>query len=261
MVVRHLLRGGLLIMPMRFGRAIPVKVMAAFLVLVAAVAATAFISLDRTSGVGDDPTQVPIPTIATFDSAQSIVVRVLFSSPADVDFLSGVVSTAPPAASIGAPPLIRIDVFDVDGSLIGSFNDWHPLWVEAQGEDGGMGTFVADTGEGRFVMPFAPNIGDVIITDIELGQELIQIDAHQIVVDYCAANAADPACASVGACAGDVNGDGVVTARDIAATARAIPSRDGDRRWNADADVNGDGVVNVEDLKIVIGSFLDPACR
>jgi hypothetical protein len=66
--------------------------------------------------------------------------------------------------------------------------------VEAQAEDGSQGTFVAESGEGRFVFPFAPNIGIVIITDIELGVELIRIDAHQIVLAYCATSPGDPGC-------------------------------------------------------------------
>ena len=52
-----------------------------------------------------------------------------------------------------------------------------------------------------------------------------------------------------------------LSARDVAATARAIPSTSGDQRWNADADANGDGVINVADLRLAIESFLDPACR
>jgi hypothetical protein len=36
----------------------------------------------------------------------------------------------------------------------------------------------------------------VIITDIELGLELIRIDAHQIVLAYCSTSPDDPGCAA-----------------------------------------------------------------
>jgi hypothetical protein len=234
---------------------------AAFVVAGAvAIAVTGFVSFGL-AGSGNDPSVEPVPTFEAHDTAQSIVVRVLFNSATDVEFVSGVVSQAPPKARIGGPPHIEVEVFDLDGALLEAFNVWHPLWVEAEGEDGEPFGFAAESGEGRFIFPFAPNIGNVVITDIELGQELIQIDAHQIVVDYCTANPSDPACASLDACPGDVDGDGVVTVPDLVATARAIPSSSGDPRWNPDADANGDGIVNVDDLKIVIASFLDPACR
>ena len=66
-----------------------------------------------------------------------------------------------------------------------------------ESEDGGHELIVEDSGEGRFIFPFAPDIWHVMITDIELGQQLIEIDARQIVLDYCAANASDPECGSV----------------------------------------------------------------
>jgi len=230
-------------------------------VLAVALVATTYAAVGQGTGPGDDPATEPIPTLDVPESAQSIVATVQFDSPTSAQVVRSSVSNWPAPARTGNPPFIQVDLFDVDGNLIETFNEWHPLMVEYFGDDGLEGSVMEETGEGRFVFPFAPNIGNVVITDIELGQELIQIDAQQIVVDYCRENEGDPGCASVIACAGDVNGDGVVTASDIVATARAIPSVEGDQRWNPDADANGDGVVNVEDLRIVIASFLDPACR
>ena len=179
-----------------FTRATLVKVTGAALILVVAVALTmtGMVSFGQTSGPGDDPSVEPIPTLESHDTAQSVVLRVNFNSATDVEFVSGVVSQAPSAASIGAPPEIQIEVFDVDGALIRTLNDWHPLWVEVVGEDAEQFGFTAESGEGRFVFPFAPNIGIVIITDIELGVELIRIDARQIVLAYCATSPDDPGC-------------------------------------------------------------------
>ena len=245
-----------------------VVVVLAVAVAAVIVAMTGYVSFGQTPSPGDDPGLEPIPTLPVPATAQSIVLRVLFNSATDVELLSGVVSQAPSRARIGGPPQIQVEVFALDGALLEEFNVWHPLWVEAVGEDGEAFTFTAESGEGRFVFPFAPNIGNVVISDIELGIPLVEIDARQIVVDYCSENEGDPACTDVVSpsptpvpCPADVNGDGVVTVSDLVDTARAIPSRSGDPRWNPDADSNGDGVVNVKDLRIVIESFLDPACR
>ena len=58
----------------------------------------------------------------------------------------------------------------------------------------------------------------------------------------------------------DLNGDGKVTGRDVAIVARAMPSEDGDRRWNPNADLNHDGVVDLADLKAVLRSLHDRDC-
>ena len=177
-------------------RSAPVKAIGAALMFAATIA---FVSggLVASAQTPDDPGAQPTPTVEEFTSAASIVARVQFNSPTDVEFLSGVVSKAPPPARIGGPPLIEVEVLDVDGGLLEEFNDWHPLWVEQEGDDGEYEMIVKESGEGRFVFGFAPDIGTVRITDIPLDQELIVIDARQIVLDYCAASPSDPGCASV----------------------------------------------------------------
>ena len=159
-----------------------------------AMALPAFIAFGQSP---DDPASEPIPTIEPFTKAESIVTQVVFNGPIDVDLVSGTVSHSPPPALIGGPPLIKVEVFDTAGRLLLEFNEWHPLWIEAIDQGGDLEMIVEESGEGRFVFPFWPDIGDVVITDIELNQELIVIDARQIVLAYCAASPSDPGCASV----------------------------------------------------------------
>jgi len=239
-----------------------VVVVLAVAVAAVIVAMTGYVSFGQTPSPGDDPGLEPIPTLPVPATAQSIVLRVLFNSATDVELLSGVVSQAPSRARIGGPPQIQVEVFALDGALLEEFNVWHPLWVEAVGDDGEPFTFTAESGEGRFVFPFAPNIGNVVITDIELGQELVVVDAQQIVLGYCAANRSDPACDMVPVpCPADIDGDGVVTVRDVFELFKAFWSTPDSPSWNPDADLNGDGVVNWYDVWIVLKSFHDPACR
>jgi hypothetical protein len=54
----------------------------------------------------------------------------------------------------------------------------------------------------------------------------------------------------------DVDGDGVVTDKDLAAFACAYGSKIGDANYNVKADLNGDGRVDVRDLAI-LGQFFD----
>lgn len=210
---------------------------AAGVALVLALAASGLTALAQTP---DDPETAPIPTIEPFSSAESIVIEVVFQSPTEVEFVRGTVSLAPPPALIGGPPLIKIEVFDVSGQLLEEFNEWHPLWVEAIDESGDLEMIVEDSGEGRFVFAFAPDIGTVTITDIELNQELIEIDARQIVLAYCAGSPGDPGCKSVpdpgqlpgtgGAAADDGSSDSLLW---IAAIAAAMVAATGGAAWLA----------------------------
>lgn len=64
-------------------------------------------------------------------------------------------------------------------------------------EDGSHSVVIQDSGEGRFIFGYAPDLETVRITDIELDQQLIAINAQKIIVPYCVANEDDPGCASV----------------------------------------------------------------
>jgi hypothetical protein len=163
-------------------------------VLAVALVATTYAAVGQGTGPGDDPATEPIPTLSVPESAQSIVATVQFDSPTSAQVVGWSVSNWPAPARTGNPPFIRVDVFDLDGNLIETFNEWHPLMVEYFGDDGLEGSVMEETGEGRFVFPFYPDVGTVIITDIELGLELVRIDAHQIVLAYCATSPDDPGC-------------------------------------------------------------------
>jgi len=243
-------------------------VLAVLALAVVGIALSSLIAVGQTTGPGDDPTTEPIPVFEFPDSAQSIVLRVLFNSPTDVELVDWEVSDWPAPARVGQPPHISVEVFDDVGGLLEQFNSWHPLWIEDFGDDDQRGTTFETSGEGRFIFPFYPDVGTVEISDIELGQELIQIDAQEIVVDYCRENAGDPTCTDVvvpsptpAPCPADVNGDGKLTIRDLIEVARALWSHPDSPRWNPAADLNGDDFVSFRDFWIVLRSFSDPACR
>lgn len=173
-----------------------VTALALVLAVVIALATSDVVSFGQ-GEPGGDPALEPIPTVEFPDSAQSIVFKVAFNSPTDVELIGAEVTNSPPPARIGGPPLISVEVFDGPGGLIEQFNEWHPLWVEHEDDNGQHEMTVENSGEGRFVVEFAPDIGTVRITDIQLDLVLIEIDAHQIVVDYCAINSDDPSCDAV----------------------------------------------------------------
>jgi|GEM_PF-1738385 len=110
-----------------------------------------------------------------------------------------------PRAHFGAPPLLRIDLFDTGGQLVGQYHEWHPL-LES-------GTFDQDPnmnlpehgpavwlkeGAGTFVVPFTPALETMQITDVELGQTLLTVDLLPAMEAFCATHADDADCDLVG---------------------------------------------------------------
>ncbi len=182
---------------------------------------------------------------------------VVFDARTDVRLVETHVSAWPPPGRAADPPHMRVSVLDGGGSPLQEFNQWHPLWVENLGDDEQRGSEIGTSGRGRFIVDFAADIGEVTITDIELGVQVFEIDAHRLVVAYCA-QTTDASCADV--CVGDVDRDGTVTPRDIVAVARAMASQAGDRRWNPDADIDQDGIVFVSDLMLVIEGLREQRC-
>ncbi len=54
---------------------------------------------------------------------------------------------------------------------------------------------------------------------------------------------------------GDLNGDCKVDILDVAITAVAFDTREGDVRWNPDADINGDGRVDIVDVAMAAANL------
>jgi len=54
---------------------------------------------------------------------------------------------------------------------------------------------------------------------------------------------------------GDINGDGKIDAKDVAAACVAYGSYPGHPRWNLGADINSDGKIDVRDIAVICRSF------
>jgi hypothetical protein len=143
---------------------------------------------------GADPSVEPIPVLDFSDPAKSMVVRVDFTGRTEASFADAIVSFERAHTSIGDPPLLKLDLFDDQGAPAGSFNTWHPLWAFEETAAGGEHLRILDSGEGRFVFPFDPDLGTMKLTDIPLDEEVIEVDLTGAIRDFCVANPTDPDC-------------------------------------------------------------------
>ena len=145
-------------------------------------------------GPGTDPTVEPIPEFDFDDPAKSIVVRLDFNSRTEVAFDAASVSLQRGHANLGDPPLLLVELFDDAGAFFAEFNAWHPLWAFAENADGSPGLSILPSANGRFVLPFHPDLATMKVTDVPLNQELIEVDLTPAIRSFCEENPTDPDC-------------------------------------------------------------------
>ena len=145
--------------------------------------------------LADDPTLVPLPDFMFKDPNRAVVVSVQFNSSTDVVLEHVLVANTAAKSSIGAPPLILLELLDKNGQVISEQNAWHPLWVEDRDEAGVASGHVELAGSGTFYVPLSETLHSVRISDIQLASELITVDVSTQVANYCAATPSTPVCA------------------------------------------------------------------
>jgi hypothetical protein len=143
----------------------------------------------------DDPRQVPLPDRLFNEPNRAVVVSVQFNSGTEVVLDHVLVANTAAKSSIGAPPLILLELLNKNGQVIAEQNAWHPLWVEDWDETGIASSHVEPTGKGTFYVPLSETLHSVRISDIQLAIELITVDVSPQVLHYCASTPATPVCA------------------------------------------------------------------
>ena len=145
--------------------------------------------------LSDDPRQVPLPDRMFNEPSRAVVVSVQFNSGTEVVLDHVLIANTAAKSSIGAPPLILLELLDNDGQVISEQNAWHPLWVEDWDETGVASAYVEPSGKGTFYVPLSETLHSVRISDIQLSIELITVDVSQQVENYCSSTPATPVCA------------------------------------------------------------------
>jgi len=142
-----------------------------------------------------DPAQIAFPDFLFDDPDRAVVISVLFNTGTDVELDNVLVANTRAKSSIGAPPLILLELLDKNEQLIAQQNAWHPLWVEDFDESGNASGFVEPSGNGTFYVPLSETLHSVRISDIQLDIELITVDVHTEVLAYCKLTPSTPICA------------------------------------------------------------------
>jgi hypothetical protein len=164
-------------------------------------AATTFVlsvvvaSVTATDGrpVGD-PTTDPQPELEAFDARKSVVVTLTFDGRTDVSVDNVEVGFGGAPARLGNPPLLRIDLVDGEGGSLDTFDAWHPLWVFQEGPAGGESRAVRSTETGELIFPFDRDAITALVSDVALGEQVVEVDLGPAIRSFCTANPAEAEC-------------------------------------------------------------------
>ena len=148
---------------------------------------------------------VPQPGFAT--NSHSLIMQLRFVDQTTIGFLSSVYKATPARTHIGDPPLLEVIMLDDKGELIDGFNHWHPFRVRQRDEVGQESMSIIEKQASDFVLPYHPDLSKVVVSDIELNQVVVEIDAKPIYQSLCqSGELTDDAACSRFSCLSDVGG-------------------------------------------------------
>jgi hypothetical protein len=145
-----------------------------------------------------DPSSDPFPIIDVNEAAKSIVTRLNFNSRFDVQVASIQVVRERTHVRISDPPLLSVQVQDLLGFSLDTFNAWHPMWAFEETATGGERRVIRPAGaRGRLTFPFLPEAAKLVVTDVAAARPVATIDLLPTTHDYCRNNPSDPDCAQL----------------------------------------------------------------
>src|SRR5215217_6195624 len=151
----------------------------------------------------DELTQTAVPEFDFNNANKSMVVLLNFTALNKAEFVGVGISYGPPHSNIGNPPLLRVQIYDYNGTIIQQFNYWHPLFALEFQEDGKEYLKILPNAVGRFVFPFDPNAALMKVSYLHdeganntWAEEVISVDLRPPIPSFCDQFPDDPDCKS-----------------------------------------------------------------
>ena len=151
----------------------------------------------------DELTQTAVPEFDFNNANKSMVVLLNFTALNKAEFVGVGVSYGPPHSNIGNPPLLRVQIYDYNGTIIQQFNYWHPLFALEFQEDGKEYLKILPNAVGRFVFPFDPNAALMKVSYLHhegsnntWAEEVTSVELRRPIPSFCDQFRNDPDCKS-----------------------------------------------------------------
>ena len=161
--------------------------------------ATILLAVLASSALGQttDPRSAPLPVLDFDDPQKSVIVELRFDDRFDVATESVRVVPERTRVRAGDPPLLQVEVMNLDGAVIETFNAWHPQWVFGEELDGGESRTIEPGAVGDILCPFTPSAASMRVIDVAADVPVATVDILPEVHDFCRENPQDPDCQQV----------------------------------------------------------------
>jgi hypothetical protein len=144
-----------------------------------------------------DPTTDPFPVFDTDDPTKSIDIRLRFRDRFDATVDSVSVVRERPRARAADPPLLHVDVVDVNGVTVEAFNAWHPQWEfveKTDTPDGGESLVLRSNAVGSLLFFFQGAAAEARVTDVPTGTRVATVNLTPETHAFCRSDPDDPEC-------------------------------------------------------------------
>jgi hypothetical protein len=139
----------------------------------------------------------PIPILDFGESQKAVAVTLHFSDLTTATLGSVEVFFGRAHGRASAPPMLGVELLDLNGNVTQKFNAWHPLLIFVKDDAGLDKLRIQSEATGDIIFPFAPNIASMTVKDKKSQSEIISVDILPYSHDFCRNNRNDPDCGQV----------------------------------------------------------------
>jgi hypothetical protein len=143
-----------------------------------------------------DPTLEPIPdfTQEAADETKSVAVAVHFDDRFTAAVNGASVVDERPRSHLGDPPLLKVEVRDLDGNVLETMNHGHPLWRFAEDANGDEYREILDSADETILATFDRDMAEVRVSDGMSDTLLATADLTAATTEWCIAHPSDEDC-------------------------------------------------------------------
>lgn len=142
----------------------------------------------------EHPSAYPLPDVNEPDPDRALALSVTFSQSTGmtVDKLS--VSNRRAHTALGGPPELQLELLNSRGKVFSAQYVRNPLYERSWDDSGVEGASEADDATDVFFVAISERLAGIRIRNIETGEVLAEVDASEVISEYCDGATASPIC-------------------------------------------------------------------
>lgn len=152
------------------------------------------VSANSPAQLFDDPSSYAFPDVNAPDPDRALAISLTFNAQTGVRIDNLIVSNRRAHTALGGPPELVLELLDDRGGAFSSQYVRDPLQQRDWDENGLEATTDAEEVSDIFFVAISEPLAGVRIRDAETGEVLAEVDASDVISEYCDGATASPIC-------------------------------------------------------------------